>query len=56
MAEMYCNIFGIDSIGNIIPESIMTGIINNIADMRRATICVSAIVDTRIPNDSANRM
>ena len=56
IAETYCNIFGIDSIGNIIPDSITMGMSNNMADMSKAANWVLAMLETSRPNDNANKM
>lgn len=56
VADMYCKIRGIDSTGKSMPESMMIGMINTMADSRRATSWVRATFETNSPNESANRM
>ena len=56
MADTYCNIRGIDSMGNIIPESMIMGISSTIADNSNATSCVFATLETSKPNERAKRI
>jgi len=42
--------------GNIIPESIMMGVINTIADINNAINWVLAMVETSKPSDKAKRI
>ena len=42
--------------GNIIPESMMMGVINTIADMSSAINWVFAMVETSRPSDKAKRI
>ena len=56
MADTYCKIGGIDSMGNIIPESMTMGMSSTIADKRSATSCVFATLETSKPNERAKRM
>ena len=53
---MHCRIFGMLSMGNIIPLSSMHGSISIIAEASSATSCLRAIVLMSMPSDSATVM
>ncbi len=54
--EMTCSGMGIFSIGNIMPDNIITGIMNTMPDTSNAAICVSTMVDTNNPSASASKI
>lgn len=51
ITEIHCKIFGIFSIGKINPERIIVGSKSPITDSIKATSCVFAIVEIRIPRE-----
>lgn len=54
--ETACNILGILSIGNTIPDNKIVGTINNMAENSIATIWTSATVETRSPSAKVVKM
>ena len=54
--ESNCNGNGIFSIGNIMPESIMTGIMNAIPEINMAACWELVIVETNKPTDNDKNM
>jgi hypothetical protein len=49
--DIHCKIHGIFSIGNINPESIIVGSNNPMTEIIKATSCVFAMVEIKMPKD-----
>ena len=56
MAENHCSTVGIDSTGNIMPESITTGMSSNKAEASSATSWLLAMLEMSRPRESANKI
>ena len=56
MAAIHLNTSGIDSTGNIMPESITRGTSSTIAESSNAISCVVAMFEINSPKDNASMM